>query len=175
MKTEWKTAGQACFLEVGGRPSVRFVRDYTAPAEMVWAAVAEPEGLASWFPAPEVEFEPRPGAPMRFSGAPVAPEAVSTGTVLVVEQGSSLRFDWGGDELWFDVVPVGDGARFTLTNVLAEEDAAARNAAGWHMCLAALDTRFGESEENPPADWREALQRYADAGFPQGAPVPGNE
>ncbi len=173
MKTPWKTAGQACFLEVGGRPAVRFVRDYTASAESVWAAVAEPEGLALWFPAPDVRFRPVVGAEMTFSGDPVDPAATSTGRVLVVEPGSSLRFDWGGDEMWFDVVPVGDGARFTLTNVLAEENTAARNAAGWHQCLAPLDQRFGEETESPPPDWREVLQRYVDAGFPQGAPIPG--
>lgn len=173
MTTEWRTAGQACFLEIGGRPSVRFVRDYTAPVEQVWAAVAEPEGLALWFPTPDVTFVPRPGAPMTFSGDPNAPDTVSTGTVLVVERGASLRFEWGGDELWFDVVAVGDAARFTLTDVLAEREAAARNAAGWHMCLAALDHRFGDAGEEAPADWRQALKRYADAGFPQGAPIPG--
>lgn len=168
-----ETSGQACFLELSGRPAVRFARDYTAAAEVVWGVVAEPEGLATWFPAPKVEFEPKPGAPMTFSGDPIAPDETTSGTVLVSEPGSSLRFDWGGDELWFDVVSVGDGARFTLTNVLAERDTAARNAAGWHMCLSALDHRFGVEEDRPPKDWKEALDRYVEAGFPQGAPIPG--
>ena len=166
-------SAQARFLQVGGRPAVRFVRDYTAAVDDLWAAVAEPEGLALWFPAPEVRFRPEPGAEMTFSGDPNDPEGTSTGRVLVVEPGSSLRFDWGGDEMWFDVVPVGDGSRFTLTNVLSDREAAARNADGWHMCLAALGHRFGQEEENAPSDRRAALARYVDAGFPQGAPIPG--
>ncbi len=39
------------YVELDGRPAVRFVRTYPHPAERVWLAVSTPEGLAHWFPA----------------------------------------------------------------------------------------------------------------------------
>lgn len=163
----------AQLVETAEGLAVRFVRDYSAPAERVWAAVAETTGLASWFPAPKVAFEPRVGARMSFSGDPGDPDAVFTGRVIALEPGSTLRFEWGEQQLWFDVLPVGDGARFTLTEVLAHENQAARDAAGWDVCLAALDAALGdETTGNGARAWGTEYQAYIDRGFPHGAPVP---
>ena len=57
---------------------------------------------------------------------------------------------------------------------------AARNGAGWELCLAALDAKArGERFEGPhtgaEAPWKEIYRAYVDAGVPSGAPVPGQD
>ncbi|MFI6879116.1 SRPBCC domain-containing protein [Streptomyces sp. NPDC050400] len=113
-----------------------------------------------------------PGATIRFFDDPNMPE--STGTVLVADAPHHLAYSWGGDELRLDVTPEGDGAtRLTLTNVLESADAAARNAAGWEVCLAALDAADRGEKPDGAAPWKAYYDAYVAAGFPSGAPVPG--
>ncbi len=108
-----------------GRPAVRFSRVYDHPVERVWRFVTNPDELAQWFPS-RAEFELRPGGTVTFSGDPNMPE--STGTVVAVDAPRHLSFEWGGDELRFDLEAVEEKrTRFTLTNVLGERNTAARN------------------------------------------------
>ncbi|OLT33109.1 toxin [Actinomadura sp. CNU-125] len=165
------------YLTTGdGRPAVRFVREYDHPIERVWRAVTDADELAHWFPS-RVDIELRAGGTIRFSGDPNLPE--STGRVLAVEVPRHLVFTWGDDELRFDLEPVGaERTRFTFTHVLAATDTAARNAAGWEVCLAFLDARIrGETLQGPhagaSAPWEEHYNAYIAAGVPSGAPVPG--
>ncbi|MEU1181392.1 SRPBCC family protein [Streptomyces sp. NPDC005820] len=158
-----------------GRPAVRLTRTYDHPVARVWRFVTDPDELAHWFPS-RVAMDLRPGGTIHFSGDPRLPE--STGRVLAVEALSHLSFAWGGDELRFDLEPEGDRrTRLTLTDVLDTADAAARNAAGWEVCLAALDTRAAGGTPAPPdggtRSWEAYYRACIEAGFPSGAPVPG--
>lgn len=58
------------YLEIDGRPALRFVRDYPHPPERVWEAVTDPTELAAWFPA-RVAFPgrgtPTAGGEVRYS------------------------------------------------------------------------------------------------------------
>ncbi|MFK4144692.1 SRPBCC family protein [Streptomyces sp. NPDC004065] len=159
-----------------GRPAVRFSRTYDHPVDRVWHFVTDPDELALWFPA-RAEIDLRPGGAVDFSGDPHL--ADSTGRVLAVDPPRHLSFSWGADELRFDLEDLdGRRTRFTLTNVLDAEDTAARNGAGWEVCLAALDARArGERPAGPHAGagapWKEFYAGYLAAGIPAGAPVPG--
>ncbi|MEH0573671.1 MULTISPECIES: SRPBCC family protein [Streptomyces] len=153
-----------------GRPAVRFTRAYAHPADRVWQLVTDPGELAHWFPS-RVEIELRPGGTIRFSGDPNLPE--STGRVLAVDAPHRLSFAWGGDELRFDLeATAGDRTRLTLTDVLQSADTAARNAAGWEVCLAALDAR-ADAATAETGSWEAYYRACVEAGFPHGAPVPG--
>ncbi|MFI2759143.1 SRPBCC family protein [Streptomyces echinatus] len=159
-----------------GRPAVRFSRVYDHPVERVWHFVTDPGELAAWFPS-RAEMELSPGGAIRFSGDPNMPE--STGRVLAVDPPRHLSFAWGGDELHFDLEEAGPGrTRFTLTDVLSAADTAARNGAGWEVCLTALDAKAGGERHQGPhtgasAPWKEFYDGYRAAGVPSGAPVPG--
>ncbi|GIH92574.1 SRPBCC family protein [Planobispora siamensis] len=172
------TTNSGTYLELDdARPAVRFQRIYDHPIEKVWALVSDPAGLAHWFPSPEITLELTPGGTVTFSGDPRMPE--SSGRIISVDPPRRLAFTWGGDELHFDLEPLGEHrTRFTLTNVLQDRDTAARNAAGWDLCLSALDThadgRPAEDPHNgPAASWDELYDGYVAAGLPSGAPVPG--
>lgn len=165
-----------CLTLDDGRSAICFSRVYDHPVDRVWQFVTDADELAHWFPA-RAEIELHPGGTITFSGDPNLED--STGRVIVADPPRHLSFEWGGDELHFDLEPLDDRrARFTLTNVLTAEDTAARNGAGWEVCLAALDawTR-GENTDGPhagaDASWREFYDGYVRAGVPSGAPVPG--
>ncbi|WP_369192833.1 SRPBCC family protein [Streptomyces djakartensis] len=161
-----------------GRPAVRFTRIYDHPVERVWAFVTDPDELERWFPS-RAEIELRPAGAVTFSGDPHL--ADSTGRVIAVDPPRHLSFEWSGDEVHFDLEPTDDGrTRFTLTNVLVAEDTAARNGAGWELCLAALDARArGEDHPGPhagaEAPWKGLYEAYVAAGLPSGASVPGQD
>ncbi|MGH2718832.1 MAG: SRPBCC family protein [Actinomycetota bacterium] len=163
------------YIEVGGRPAVRFVRTYPHPVERVWAAVATSEGLGQWFPA-QVALELQVGGRVTFSGDPLTED--HPGTVLACDPPCHLAFSWGDDELYFDLEPVGAGeCRLTLTNVLAQRNAAARNAAGWAVCLGELDKHLaglatGGPHSSSALPWEPLYRAYVEAGLPSGAEVP---
>lgn len=159
-----------------GRPAVRFSRTYGHPVERVWQFVTDADELAHWFPS-RAEIELRPGGTIKFSGDPNM--EASTGRVIAVDEPRHLSFAWGDDELHFDLEALDDGrTRFTLTNVLGAENTAARNSAGWEVCLAALDAhargaRFEGPHAGAEAPWKEFYDGYVSAGVPSGASVPG--
>lgn len=163
------------YLELDGRPAVRFERTYPHPVERVWAAVTEPDQLVRWFPS-AVQLEPREGGAVRFSGDPYGEG--STGVVLTWDPPHRLAFTWGPDELHLTVDDAGDGrTRLVLVNVLDDRSAAARNAGGWHVCLAELvkvldgvPSRGPHSEDTEP--WEPVYRAHVEAGLPSGAPVP---
>ncbi len=163
------------YVEHEGRPAVRFVRTYAHPADRLWAAISEPGELVHWFPS-NVELEPQVGGAVRFTGDPYM-EGM-TGVVLTYEPPRRLAFTWGADELHFTVDPVDDGSsRLTLVNVLDDRSTAARNASGWHVCLAELAKRLdGVPSRGPHGEDTEPFepvyQAHVDAGLPSGAPIP---
>ena len=66
--------------------------------------------------------------------------------------------------------------RFTC--VLGQRDKAARDAAGWHVCLDRLERQLAGTPApapgtGPTEKWREHYEEYARRGFTTGAPIPG--
>jgi uncharacterized protein YndB with AHSA1/START domain len=165
------------YVEVDGRPAVRFERAYPHSVEWVWRAITQPVELAHWFPSPEVSYEPRVGATIRLGGDPNT-EAYDA-TILAWEPPHRFAFEWGADELRFTLASASDGGcRLELLNVLAEANTAARNATGWTVCLAELDKVVaGEPGAGPHGqtdlEFRPLYESYVAAGLPSGAEIPG--
>ena len=136
------------FTEIDGRAAVRFIRTYQHPVERVWAAVTTPDGLCHWFPS-QVEIDLRPGGDVIFLGDPHTEDR--RGRVLACEPPYYLALTWGDDELRFQLEAIGGGGcRFTLYDLLERRDAAARQAAGWDVCLGELDKHLaGQHTEGP--------------------------
>lgn len=162
------------YLEHDGRPAVRFVRRYPHPVERVWTAVTDPAELAHWFPS-SVTVQPRAGGTISFADDPHLEP--SRGTVLAFDPPRRFAFTWGGDELHLSLEPDGGGCVFTLLNVLEARDTAARNGAGWTVCLAELDRHLTDGTADGPhsdgaLDWRPVYQAHVTAGVPHGAAIP---
>ena len=163
------------YQEIDGKPALVFERRIAHPVDDVWRAVTEPAELAHWFPA-EVTVELREGGPMSFT-FPDGQAPESSGRVTQLDPPRVFEFEWGDATLRFDLEPADGGCRLRFTHYIDDRDAAARDAAGWHVCLDRLENRLdGEASEaptgEPTAEWRALYDKYVDAGLPSGAPVP---
>ena len=165
------------YEQTDGKPAVRFVRELRHPRDAVWRMVTDPAELAHWFPC-EVQLDDvRVGAPMRFV---FDPDFTLDGEVLACDPPERFSFRWGEDVLAFTLEEHDGGTRLTMVHVLNEEgeSAAAKTAAGWHLCLDALAARLdGEPapapSQGPTPEWTERYEEYQAAGMPSGAEVPG--
>jgi uncharacterized protein YndB with AHSA1/START domain len=165
-------------IDHDGRPAVRFRREFAQPVERVWDAITIPDDLAHWFPS-KVRMEPKVGGKIEFYGDPNMPDARSTGTIFIFEPPTRLAYSWHVGELDFTIEETGDGGSvLTLTNVLESRDSAARNAAGWAVCLGELAKHLaGRRADGPHSDsaepWQQHYDDYVAAGMPSGAFIPG--
>ncbi len=142
-----------------------------APPDVVWRALTEPEELRSWFPYDIVTDEWKVGAVLTFRDRENRTPPF-TGAVLELDAPRLLVYTWAGDTLCFELTASpSDGTILVLTDELPSA-AAARNAAGWEVCLERL---AGQT----PADnaWKALFDHYV-AAFestlgPQEGPPPG--
>jgi uncharacterized protein YndB with AHSA1/START domain len=172
----------ATFAQIENRPALRFERRLAHPIDAVWRAITDPEELWHWFPG-GVELELRVGGAMTFTfheqrleNAPITME----GEVTDLDRPRLFAFYWGGDHLRFELEPVDAGAatRLEFTVLLDARDKAARDAAGWHVCLDRLEQQLTGAPTNAPgsdptAEWRAHYDAYARQGLPTGAELPG--
>jgi uncharacterized protein YndB with AHSA1/START domain len=130
------TSAQGQFTQRGGRWELGFVRPLPHPPEKVWRALTEPEHLAAWFPA-DIHGERAAGAALRFVFRnDEGPE--EDGEILTYDPPKALQYRWGEELLRFELEPDGDGCMLTFVNTFDESGKAARDAAGWHVCLDVL-------------------------------------
>jgi uncharacterized protein YndB with AHSA1/START domain len=168
------------FETIDERPALRFERRIRHPVEAVWEAITKPSELVHWFPC-EVEVDLRLGGRMTFHFPEMTiADTASTmlGEVTELDPPRRFAFLWGEDHLHFALEPADDGTscvlRFTVE--LDAREKAARDAAGWHVCLDALERRLDGGEgaiTGPGSPWREYYAEYERRGLPVGAPIPG--
>ena len=149
--------------QVGDRWRIRFRRRLAHPPERVWRSLTEPEHLKSWFPD-RVTGEWRVGARLRFVDAGNQAQGFE-GEVLAYDPPTLLEFTWGQDTLRFEIEPDGQGATLVLLHTFDQLGKAARDAAGWHACLDALEQELdGSSPAWTAADrWREVHPTYVES------------
>jgi uncharacterized protein YndB with AHSA1/START domain len=163
------------YEEIEGRPALRFERSFKHPVERVWSAVSEPDEMHHWFPA-AVMVDLRPGGAMSFEfDDPDAP--TTTGEITELDPPRLLAFSWGDDLLRFELEPQGEGSRLVFIHFLSERNEAARNAAGWDVCLSELDRHVAGEPASAPGigvtpESRELYDAYVASGMPSGAPIP---
>jgi uncharacterized protein YndB with AHSA1/START domain len=167
---------RGAYVEIDGRPAVRFERILDHPVDRVWAAISEPAELAHWFPS-RVEHEARDGGTIRFSDDPYADG--STGMILAFDPPHRFAFTWGEDEVHLELSSVEpDRCRLVLIDVLDARDAAARNAAGWTVCLDELLKAIAGAPSDGPHSaensrrFQPLYDGYTAAGLPGGAAIP---
>jgi uncharacterized protein YndB with AHSA1/START domain len=142
----------ATLSTAGGRPVLRFERRLPHPPEVVWRALIDPVELRTWFPGDIVADEWTEGSALTFrqEGHPD-----TAGVVLEVEEPRRLSYSWWGNVLRFELTALaGGGTLLVLTDEL-DGDSAARNAAGWEVCLGRL---LGGGD--PDLEWQPRFEHY---------------
>jgi uncharacterized protein YndB with AHSA1/START domain len=150
---------EATLLKAGDRPVIRFERHLAKPVETVWRVVTDPVEMTSWFPTRIEIHEWKVGASLRhyFDNQDIEP---LPGSVLEWNPPRRVSFTWGTDTISFELTPAPDGGTiFVLTEELSAS-IAARNAAGWEVCLDRLQLGF-ESES-----WQPRFERYVSSFEP---------
>jgi uncharacterized protein YndB with AHSA1/START domain len=155
----------AVLIERDGRHVLRFERLLDHPRERVWRALTEADELQAWHPTP-FRLEPRSGGTVAFLPSPGVPE-MGSGRVLACEKPSLLVHSWGEDELRWTLEQRGDGCLLALEHSFADRLKAARDGAGWHICLIALAARVDGREvpdrgsaQRLPGGWSELNAEY---------------
>lgn len=146
----------------GATYTVRFERVLAHPPEKVWRALTEPDLLRQWFPD-QVEGEWKVGAPLHFGfEQPIEGMEGMDGVVLAVQAPKLLEFTWGSSTLRCELRPEGAGCRLVFSETFEDGSIAARDAAGWEMCLenlvAVLEGRLPEEFEL--GAWRVPFAKY---------------
>lgn len=143
---------EATLLSSGDKPVLRFERFLPTPIEDVWRAVTDPTEMRTWFPT-RIEIDRwETGATLthHFEGRSHDP---LPGTVLECAAPHRLSFTWGEDTITFELSATEGGTTFVLSEELGAARAA-RNAAGWEVCLERLvEGAVGE-------DWSSRFDRY---------------
>jgi uncharacterized protein YndB with AHSA1/START domain len=148
-----------------GRPLLRFERVLAHTPERVWRALTEPGELAAWHPSP-FELEPVVGGAVSYGRADDG-EAMPDGEITEYDPPRVLAYSWGEDLLRFELHPRDGGCLLVLTHAFDDRFKAARDAAGWHLCLAALsssldgeDAQRGSDAEGLPLGWQRLDRQY---------------
>lgn len=115
--------------------------------------------------------ERRAGAPLRFVTSHDADEQFE-GEMLVFDPPQVLEMRWGDDVLRLELVADGAGTRLTLVDTFAELGKSARDAAGWHECLARLGVDLDGGDQPPWGDtWAQVHPAYVAALGPEASTI----
>jgi uncharacterized protein YndB with AHSA1/START domain len=135
------TPGPASGAEVrkdGDTWTLVLVRDLAHPPGKVWRALTEPEHLRQWAPFDSDRDLGAVGiARLSTVGAPT-PHVTET-HVKRADAPSVLELDWGGQDIRWELEPLGDGGtRLTLWHNI-DRGFISMGAAGWHICFDVLE------------------------------------
>jgi uncharacterized protein YndB with AHSA1/START domain len=124
--------------EDGERWTLVLVRELRHPPEKVWQALTDPAHLREWAPFDADGSLGIAGATVKLTtvGAPAA--AVSETTVRRADAPKLLEYNWGGNDILWELEAVGGGTRLTLWHNI-DRRFISMGAAGWHICLDVLD------------------------------------
>lgn len=158
-------------LERAGDVSIlRYERRLVHHRERVWRALTEDADLAAWFPT-TMEGPRRAGAPLHFSFRQGEGQSFD-GEMLAFVPPSLMELRWADDVLRFELEPCEDGDAHTILRLRVTFPGygkAARDAAGWHVCLDRLGAACAGTTppRDPTARWRVVHPEYVDRFGPE--------
>jgi len=113
------------------------VRDLRHPPAMVWNALTDPAQLSEWAPF-DADRNLAAVGPVKLTAVGAPAPQVSEGTVKRAEAPRLLEHSWVGNDLRWELEPLGGGTRLTLW-INIDRRYIAWGAAGWHVCFDVLD------------------------------------
>jgi uncharacterized protein YndB with AHSA1/START domain len=109
------------------------------------------------------------GARLRFSFREGEGESFE-GVMLECDAPRLMAFRWGEDVIRLEVRPDGDGSVLTLLDTLTERGRGARDGAGWHVSLDALERHLVSSSESGEP-WQAVHARYVERLGPEASTI----
>jgi uncharacterized protein YndB with AHSA1/START domain len=126
----------------GDKWTLVLVRELRHSPEKVWQALTDPAQLREWAPFDADRSLGATGATVKLTtvGAPT-PHVTET-TVTRADAPKLLEFNWGGQDIRWQLEPSNGGTRLTLWHHI-DRNFISMGAAGWHICLDVLDYSLG--------------------------------
>jgi uncharacterized protein YndB with AHSA1/START domain len=132
--------GPAAGAEVqkdGEKWTLILVRELRHPPTMVWQALTDPAQLSEWAPF-DADRNLAAVGRVKLSTVGTPTPQVSETTVKRAEAPRLLEYSWGGNDLRWELEPLGSGTRLTLWHNI-DGRFISWGAAGWHICLDVLE------------------------------------
>jgi uncharacterized protein YndB with AHSA1/START domain len=121
----------------GEKWTLILVRELRHSPEKVWQALTEPAQLHEWAPFDSDTSLGTVGAvKLTTVGAPAL--QVSETRVTRADAPRLLEYNWGGNDIRWELQAIGGGTRLTLWHNI-DRGFISMGAAGWHICLDVLD------------------------------------
>jgi uncharacterized protein YndB with AHSA1/START domain len=136
------SAGGARIQKDGEQWTLILVRQLRHPPEKVWQAPTDPAHLREWAPFDADRNLGTVGTRVKLTTVGMPSPQVSETTVTRADAPKLLEYNWGGQEIRWELEPFGDGTRLTLWHNI-DRRFIAMGAAGWHICLDVLDHLLG--------------------------------
>ena len=114
------------------------VKELRHPPEKVWAALTDPAQLREWAPFDADLSLGTVGSTVKLTtvGAPMA--HVTETTVTRADAPRVLEYNWGGNNIRWELEAFGRGTRLTLWTSISRRFIS-MGAAGWHICFDVLE------------------------------------
>jgi uncharacterized protein YndB with AHSA1/START domain len=167
-------APEAILQDQQGRSVLRFERTLAHQPERVWRALTERGELVGWHPTP-FEMEPEVGGTVRFVEDEKTPDApqMPDGEVTEYDPPRAFGYQWGDDLLRWELQAHDDGCVLILTHTFDDRLKAARDAAGWHVCLDALQASLaGDSDSREVMSGAEKAWEPLNAAYEERFGIP---
>lgn len=118
------------------------VRELRHPPEKVWQALTDPAHLRQWAPFEADGSLGTAGATVQLTTVGAPTPLVSETKVTRADPPRLLEYNWGGNDIRWELEAVGGGTRLTLWHNI-DRRFIALGAAGWHICFDVLDRLLG--------------------------------
>jgi uncharacterized protein YndB with AHSA1/START domain len=104
----------------------------------VWQALTEPAQLREWAPFEADGSLGTRGTTVKLTTVGAPKPLVSEATVMRADAPKVLEYNWGGNDIRWELEALGGGTRLTLWHDI-DRRFISMGAAGWHICLDVLD------------------------------------
>ncbi|HJW96453.1 MAG TPA: SRPBCC family protein [Thermoanaerobaculia bacterium] len=152
----------------GDKWTLVLTRELRHAPEKVWRALTEPAQLREWAPFDADGDLGATGSKVKLTTVGAPSPQVSETTVTRAEAPKLLEYNWGGQDIRWQLEPLGGGTRLTLWHNI-DRRFIAMGAAGWHVCLDVLDRaldgnptgRIVGPDAMQSEDWQRLHAEYA--------------
>jgi uncharacterized protein YndB with AHSA1/START domain len=121
----------------GDKWTLILARDLRHSPAKVWQALTDPAQLREWAPF-DADGNLASVGPVKLTTIGAPTPMISESTVKRAEPPKLLEYTWGGNDLRWELAPLGSGTRLTLWHNI-DRGFIAWGAAGWHICFDVLD------------------------------------
>ncbi len=163
--------GPACGAQIqkdGEKWTLILTRELRHAPEKVWQALTDPAHLREWAPFEANGSLATVGTTVKLTTLKAPNSQVSETTVTRADAPKVLEYNWGANDIRWELEPLDGGTRLMLWHNI-DRRFIAWGAAGWHICFDVLDRLLGGTpigrivgeDAVKVGDWQRLNQEYA--------------